>query len=86
MSKSQVVTLRMPAELKRRLEREARYQGVSLNQLTNYLLTIQLTQLELISDLENRLAQKSLADLKGKVRAMLAKVPSREVADWDVLE
>ncbi|MCB0290221.1 MAG: toxin-antitoxin system HicB family antitoxin [Calditrichaeota bacterium] len=86
MSKSQVVTLRMPVELKRRLEREARYQGVSLNQLTNYLLTIQLTQLELISDLENRLAQKSLADLKGKVRAMLAKVPSREVADWDVLE
>lgn len=77
MSKSQVVTLRMPAELKRRLEREARYQGVSLNQLTNYLLTIQLTQLELISDLENRLAQKSLADLKGKVRAILAKVPSR---------
>ena len=86
MSKSQVVTLRMPVELKRRLEREARYQGVSLNQLTNYLLTIQLTQLELISDLENRLAQKSLADLKGKVTAMLAKVPSREVADWDVLE
>ena len=76
----------MPVELKRRLEREARYQGVSLNQLTNYLLTIQLTQLEMISDLENRLAQKSLADLKGKVRAMLAKVPSREVADWDVLE
>ena len=86
MSKSQVVTLRMPAELKRRLEREARYQGVSLNQLTNYLLTIQLTQLELISDLENRLTQKSLADLKGKVKAILAKVPSREVADWDVLE
>ena len=86
MSKSQVVTLRMPVELKRRLEREARYQGVSLNQLTNYLLTIQLTQLELISDLENRLAQKSLVDLKGKVRAILAKVPSREVADWDVLE
>lgn len=86
MSKSQVVTLRMPAELKRRLEREARYQGVSLNQLTNYLLTIQLTQLEMISDLENRLAQKSLADLKGKVKALLAKVPSREVADWDVLE
>ena len=50
------------------------------------LLTIQLTQLELISDLENRLAQKSLVDLKGKVRAILAKVPSREVADWDVLE
>ena len=86
MSKSQVVTLRMPAELKRRLEREARYQGVSVNQLTNYLLTIQLTQLEMISDLENRLAQKSLADLKGKVKAILAKVPSREVADWDVLE
>ena len=27
MSKSKVVTLRMPVELKRRLEREAKYQG-----------------------------------------------------------
>jgi predicted HicB family RNase H-like nuclease len=44
LSKTRVVTLRMPAELKKRLEREAKYQGVSLNQLTNYLLNTILPQ------------------------------------------
>ena len=33
MNRTQVVTLRLPVELKRRLEREAKYQGVSLNQI-----------------------------------------------------
>ena len=54
MNKSLTLTVRMPAELKKRLEREAKYQGVSLNQLTNYMLTIQLTQLETISAIENK--------------------------------
>ncbi|MBD3344256.1 MAG: toxin-antitoxin system HicB family antitoxin [Chitinivibrionales bacterium] len=35
MNKSLTLTVRMPAELKKRLEREAKYQGVPLNQLTN---------------------------------------------------
>jgi len=40
MSKStQVVTLRMPVELKSRLESEAHTQGVSMNSLANYMLT-----------------------------------------------
>ena len=41
MNKSQIVTLRVPAELKIRLEHEAKYQGVSINNLANYLLTTQ---------------------------------------------
>jgi predicted HicB family RNase H-like nuclease len=46
MNNTQVVTLRMPTELKKRLEREASHQGVSLNQMANYLLNLQITQLE----------------------------------------
>ncbi len=33
MSKTQVVTLRVPVELKIRLEHEAKFQGVSLTEL-----------------------------------------------------
>lgn len=84
MSKTQVVTLRMPRELKRRLEREAKYQGVSLNQLTNYLLNLQLTQIEAISALESRLSQKSVRELKTKVGRILDKIPSREIPEWDL--
>lgn len=83
MSSTQVVTLRMPRELKRRLEREAKYQGVSINQLTNYLLTVQLSQLESISILESRLNRKKLPALKKKVKEFLENVPDREVPEWD---
>ena len=86
MSDSQVVTLRMPKELKRRLAREAKYQGVSLNQLTNYLVNIQLTHMESVSILESRIGKKSIPNLKRKARRILNKVPDREVPSWDLID
>lgn len=86
MNNTQVVTLRMPSELKTRLEREAKHQGVSINQLATYLLNIQVTQLEMISTLESRLQQKSLSGLKRRVRNILKNVPSREVQSWDMIK
>ena len=86
MSNTNVLTLRVPWELKRRLEKHAKFQGVSLNQLSNYLLNEQLTQLELISSLESRLAEKSIDDLKIKVSNILRKVPRRETASWDRIQ
>lgn len=85
MSKTQVVTLRMPKELKRRLDREAKYQGVSLNQLTNYLVNIQLTHLEAVSILESRIEKKSIPSLKRKVRRILNKIPERDVPSFDAI-
>ena len=86
MSETNVITLRVPWELKRRLEKQARFQGVSLNQLSNYLLNEQLTQLELIASLESRLAEKSIDGLKIKVSNILKKVPRRETPSWDVIQ
>jgi len=86
MAKSKIVTLRMPVDLKNRLEREAKYQGVSLNQLSNYLLTVQLTQIESISALEKRLSEKSFSRLKNKVQKIMEKVPEREVPEWDKID
>jgi hypothetical protein len=83
MSNTQVVTLRMPKELKRRLDREAKYQGVSINQLANYLVNIQLTHLESVSLLESRLEKKSIRSLKNKVRRTLDSIPKRNVSSWD---
>ena len=83
MSDTQVVTLRMPKELKRRLDREAKYQGVSLNQLANYLVNTQLTHMESVSILESRLEKKTIPVLKRKVRRILNKVPDRNVPPWD---
>ncbi|MCH8955662.1 toxin-antitoxin system HicB family antitoxin [candidate division KSB1 bacterium] len=83
MRKTQVVTLRMPIDLKKRLETEAKYQGVSVNQFANYLLNTTLTQFETLSALESRLVQKSVPKLKMKVRNILDKTPSRKVPNWD---
>ena len=83
MSNAQVLTLRIPRELKNRLERQAKYQGTSINQLTNYLLTTQLTQLETLSSLETKLAKQSIPDLKKKVKNILEKIPDRPVPGWD---
>jgi len=83
MSNSHVSTIRIPTELKKRLEREAKYQGTSINQLTNYLLTTQLTQLEMLSALDTKLSKKSIPDLRKKVNGILNKIPDRPVPEWD---
>lgn len=87
MSKTQIVTLRVPAELKTRLEYEAKHQGVSLNNLANYFLTTQLSQLEALSTIDERISKKNIPDLKSKVRKILEAVPNKkDVPDWDVVK
>jgi len=66
LNKTQIVTLRVPIELKVRLEREAKHQGVSLNNLANYYLTTQLSQIEVLSVIESRISQKNITELKLK--------------------
>ncbi len=85
MMQTQTLTLRVPRDLKRRLENESRRQGVSLNQLAGYLLASQITQLEMADRLEARLQRRSLSDLRGQAKALLAKIPARPVPDWDTI-
>ena len=87
MSKTQVVTLRVPVELKIRLEHEAKQQGVSLNNLANYFLTTQLSQLEALSVIESRISQKNISSLKAKVKKILNAIPKKKsVPEWDLVK
>jgi len=87
MNKTQIVTLRVPFELKVRLEQEAKHQGVSLNNLANYYLTTQLSQIEALSAIDARISQKNIAGLKSKVKKILDAVPKRKsVQEWDVIK
>ena len=85
MSDTSVVTLRMPVDLKHRLEKEARRQGVSLNQLSNYLLNTQVSFIEAESALEARLTRCTFAELQNRVEKILAAVPDRQPEEWDRL-
>ncbi len=84
MSKTQVVTLRIPVELKARLENEAHIQGVSMNNLANYMLTTQISQIEVLSAIESRISRKSIFSLKTKVNKVLDSVQkNNDVPEWD---
>ncbi len=84
MNKTQVVTLRIPVDLKARLENEAHLQGVSMNNLANYLLTTQISQIEVLSTLEARMSKKDFSSLKTNVRKILGSVEKNtDVPEWD---
>jgi len=84
MNKTQVVTLRIPADLKARLENEAHLQGVSMNNLANYMLTTQISQIEVLSALEARISKKDIPSLKAKVTKVLDSVQnSTDIPEWD---
>ena len=83
MSNANAVLVRMPADLKRRLQALARRQGVSLNQLITYSLTRELTALEGLSYLEQRLEGRSPQKVRAAVDRVLRKANDREVPGWD---
>ncbi|XOF35252.1 MAG: toxin-antitoxin system HicB family antitoxin [Candidatus Electrothrix sp. YB6] len=87
MPDTQVITLRVPAELKNRLAHEAKSQGVSLNNLANYFLTTQLSQLEALSVVESRIAKKDISVLQAEVTKILDAVPkNKKVPEWDIIQ
>jgi hypothetical protein len=84
MSKTQVVTLRIPVDLKARLENEAHIQGVSMNNLANYMLTTQISQIEVLSAIEARISRKNISSLKTKVNKILDSVQKNyDIPEWD---
>jgi len=83
MSNTNAVLVRMPADLKRRLQTQARRQGVSLNQLITYSLTREISALEALSYLEQRLEGKSARKVRADFDRVLRKVKDREVPEWD---
>lgn len=83
MNRAKILTVRMPVELKERLELQAKYQGVSLNQLANYFINNELSQMEMIGQLEKRLSGESIQRLKKEVQSILDKISSRNVPEWN---
>ena len=83
---SRVLTLRLPLELKKNIEKHAKLQGVSINQLSSYLLNREISQLDAIYSLEYRLSKRSIISLKKKTKKILDKIPEREVPNWDKID
>ena len=81
---SNVMTIRVPEELKDRIEKFALLQGVSINQFALYSFTKELAELESNQFFRNELKNNKKELLKNFDNIMES-VPARDNPDWDAL-
>lgn len=85
MPKTNVMTIRVPEELKERIENTALLQGVSINQFALYAFTKELSELENSQYFKAFLKDKRKEDIIKGFDEVFGKVKNRPVDDWDAL-
>ena len=83
MSKANVLTIRVPSELKNRIAQVAEKQGVSINQLAMYIFTKEIGNIEAGQHMSNLLKGHSKKEILAGFDEVMAKVKKRPVPDWD---
>ena len=83
MPKTNMLTIRVPEELKERIENTAIMQGVSINQFALYAFTKELSELENSVYFKKYLKGKKKDEIVAGFDAVMKKVKNREVDDWD---
>jgi FAD synthase len=81
--KRNTLTIRVPRELKERIEEFSALQGVSINQFALYAFTKELGELETKRYFSEILKDTNKQDILSGFDAVMAKVPERSVPDWD---
>jgi len=85
MHKTSTLTIRVPEDLKDRIENTAILQGVSINQFALYAFTKELSELENSGYFKKFLKEKSKSDIVTGFDAVMNKIKNREVDSWDTL-
>ncbi|OPL08622.1 MAG: CopG family transcriptional regulator [Firmicutes bacterium ML8_F2] len=83
MNKTNTITVRIPEELKLRIEKISKKQGVSMNQFAMYALTKEAGELEANEWFKNYLKGKNRKELYESFSEALEVVQERPVPDWD---
>ncbi len=84
-SKPGTMIVRIPKELKHRIEKVAEQQGVSINQLALYMFTKEINDLETTNYFEKYWKNKSKKEIINDFDMVIDKVSDREIPDWDQL-
>ena len=77
-----VMTIRVPEDLKGRIEKFALLQGVSINQFALYTFTKELAELEANKFFRNELKSKK-KDTLNKFDLLMSSISERENPGWD---
>ena len=78
-----LLTIRVPEDLKVRIERYSAMQGVSINQFAMYAFAKELSELESSRYFTNLLRNKNRQEVFAKFDAVMNKVKSRPAPSWD---
>ena len=85
-TKRNTLTIRVPEDLKQRMEKVATLQGVSVNQFALYAFTKEIADLEASSYFQTVLKGVNKKFMIKEMDRILASVPERPVPEWDRVE
>jgi len=80
------LTIRVPEELKERIETLSGQQGISINQFAMYAFTKEIGELETGQIFRNMTRGIDKKELFKRVDEIFSRVPDRDVPDWDKTE
>ncbi len=83
MPKANVLTIRVPSDLKHRIALVAKEQGVSINQLAMYMFTKEIGNLEAGKNISKCWKDFSIKKILTDFDEVMKKVQDRPVPDWD---
>jgi uncharacterized protein (DUF1778 family) len=81
--KNNVLTIRVPNDLKDRIEKAAAQQGVSMNQFALYAFTREIAELEAASYFRNQYSTKNRKEIFDEFDEIMDKIPRRRLPAWD---
>ncbi|XDD45323.1 toxin-antitoxin system HicB family antitoxin [Leptospira sp. WS39.C2] len=86
MNKKNVLTIRIPEDLKERIEKTAATQGVSLNQFALYAFTRGISDIDTANFFKKRIQGKSKDSIEDGFKKVMGKVGKKDkVPTWDKL-
>ncbi len=86
MSKTNILTIRVPSDLKHRIAQVAEEQGVSINQLAMYMFTKEIGNIEAGQFFSNFWKECSKKEILSGFDEVMLKIKKRRVPAWDKLE
>ena len=78
-----VLTIRVPNELKHKIEKMADKQGLSINQLALYAFTKEIQEMETSNYLSKYWNKKSKKEILNDFDSVMSKVKKENVPEWD---
>jgi uncharacterized protein (DUF1778 family) len=83
MKNKSTLTIRVPEELKSKIETLAAQQGISINQFALYAFSKEIGELESAQSFRRMTQGINKKELFSRIDEILSRVPDRDVPEWD---